>query len=392
MTFDEYLIKKGYKQGQRIPAADASELYKSWNRFSDQLLLKQEEEQPAQAEPQELAQNISSLLQAGDAANIAFNPAVIQQAQKAIMESDTDEMQSIYSNLSGRFEARIKEQTEEEKELKNLEDGSQILVGKNTGTRYTTSGQPISPTSMNTTTYNMSVLNSGVPQEQIGSMVIPTATTATFDPEVYKKQILDTGRPQMYQTPQEEVQAETFAKYNDFIFEEIGNARQSSSDLPKVNQAIDLLNKIKTGTFQQELLGVRRLFGQDVSDQETFQSNVGELAMRFLAMTKGAISDREMAYFTGELSPNLGKSNEGNRKLLEFLKAQSIKQQEMAREAMELQKKGVNPMDIYMRMEEIRNKDVYLGESGNRAIQMIESSSLTPKQKSEIQGILSGEE
>jgi hypothetical protein len=64
----------------------------------------------------------------------------------------------------------------------------------------------------------------------------------------------------------------------------------------------------------------KRIFGQDVSNQEAFKAASGNVALGFINLTKGAISDREMQYFTEVLAPSIGTSVEGNKKIVEFLR------------------------------------------------------------------------
>lgn len=193
MTFQKYLESKGYKSGDKIPKAQAQQLYSSWNKLSDELLLKQLEKTPKdERTTNELAAGIADILRAGEAANIGFNPAKIQEAQKAVQRGNIDAMRDSIEYFSGRYEAKLGEQDKEKKTPIQFEDGTKGLIGETTGTRYTSSGVPIPETSMNTTTYNMSMLKSGVPPEEVGRMAIPTSTETQFNPEAYQKSIVET--------------------------------------------------------------------------------------------------------------------------------------------------------------------------------------------------------
>ncbi len=97
-------------------------------------------------------------------------------------------------------------------------------------------------------------------------------------------------------------------------------AAASAKKLAPLNAALDLLNSksVETGIFANYRTEARKLFGQDVSNEEQFNSLVGTLAMEALDLTKGSISNMEQKYFTEVLAPNISKTVDGNKKILEF--------------------------------------------------------------------------
>jgi len=98
-------------------------------------------------------------------------------------------------------------------------------------------------------------------------------------------------------------------------------AAQVASQLAKIEEISKLLDEgVNTGFAQNVLMQGKRIFGQDVSNQEAFKAASGNVALGFINLTKGAISDREMQYFTEVLAPSIGTSVEGNKKIVEFLR------------------------------------------------------------------------
>ncbi len=105
------------------------------------------------------------------------------------------------------------------------------------------------------------------------------------------------------------------------LLETKAGAAQVASQLSKIEEISKLLDEgVNTGFAQNVLMQGKRIFGQDVSDQEAFKAASGNVALGFINLTKGAISDKEMQYFTEVLAPSIGTSVEGNKKIVEFLR------------------------------------------------------------------------
>jgi hypothetical protein len=100
-----------------------------------------------------------------------------------------------------------------------------------------------------------------------------------------------------------------------------------------------------------------RAFGRDVSDAETFRAVAGNVAMGFINLTKGAISDREMTYFTTVLAPNLGNTPEGNRKIGKFMLGAIKKAEKIEKVISEGLSESKDAFDIDKEVRAIRDAD-----------------------------------
>jgi hypothetical protein len=128
----------------------------------------------------------------------------------------------------------------------------------------------------------------------------------------------------------------------------VQKAQESAQKLPSLEAALDLLdsNEVKTGTFADYKVIAKRFLGQDVSNEEQFNSLVGNLAMEAIDLTKGAISDKEMKYFTEVLAPNIGKSVQGNKNIIEFKINAAKRDIEIAKRVSKLFESNASPSEI----------------------------------------------
>jgi hypothetical protein len=128
----------------------------------------------------------------------------------------------------------------------------------------------------------------------------------------------------------------------------VQKAQDSAQKLPTLQAALNLLNSdaVKTGTFANYVVDAKRFFEQDVANEEQFNSLVGNLAMEAIDLTKGAISDKEMKYFTEVLAPNIGKSKEGNKKIIEFKIEAAKRDIEIAKRVSELFANNASPLEV----------------------------------------------
>lgn len=136
--------------------------------------------------PSNLAQSIVDIMQMSEARNIALNPASIRDAATAMQSGDENAMERIYSEFSNDYKSRLEQQDKEKKTLQTLADGTSVLIGETTGTRYTTSGLPISPDAINTNVFNMSVFDKVADPNVQQAMTIPSDTGVAFNREVYQ--------------------------------------------------------------------------------------------------------------------------------------------------------------------------------------------------------------
>jgi hypothetical protein len=144
----------------------------------------------------------------------------------------------------------------------------------------------------------------------------------------------------------------------------IEKSQDSAQKLPSVQKAFDLLdsNAVKTGTFENYKVAAKRFFGQDVANEEQFMSLVGNLAMEAIDLTKGAISDREMTYFTQVLAPNIGKSVEGNKKILQFKIDAAKRDIEIGKKVTELFEKNATPSEVQAEVSKIMESNPLVKE------------------------------
>lgn len=136
--------------------------------------------------PSNLGQSIVDIMQMSEARNIALNPASIRDAATAMQSGDENAMARIYSEFSNDYKSRLEQQDKEKKTLQTLADGTSVLIGETTGTRYTTSGLPISPDAINTNVFNMSVFDKVADPNAQQAMTIPSDTGVAFNREVYQ--------------------------------------------------------------------------------------------------------------------------------------------------------------------------------------------------------------
>jgi hypothetical protein len=121
-----------------------------------------------------------------------------------------------------------------------------------------------------------------------------------------------------------------------------------------LNEITKLLDSgVKTGFGRESLMLAKKITGQDVSNEEQFQARVGAEAMKNIALTKGAISDREMDYFKTVLSPNMGKTTEGNKKIIDFRIKYAKRANKISETISNLQEQGKSPFEIKKEVDKI---------------------------------------
>jgi hypothetical protein len=100
----------------------------------------------------------------------------------------------------------------------------------------------------------------------------------------------------------------------------------TANDNVRLNsQMLSLLDSIETGAWEDVKFRAARWVGfdDDLSNKEMFFSLATSKVMEYTQMTKGAISDAEMALFQSA-AVSLGKTTEGNRMLLKFAQAGAL--------------------------------------------------------------------
>ena len=138
-----------------------------------------------------IADRIQDALSIAEDSQIRLNPRDIQNAFEAELGGDTKEATRILKVLESDFGAKKKIQDEEERELVSLADGTQILIGKKTGTRYSTNNIPLSSGPINTSIYEKlanETYHSG-PYVEGDQPLFTDPTGIQRSPEVYEQPV-----------------------------------------------------------------------------------------------------------------------------------------------------------------------------------------------------------
>jgi hypothetical protein len=160
--------------------------------------------------------------------------------------------------------------------------------------------------------------------------------------------------PRYTKTPQEELQTQRLTTLDKLQSDVRATGVAAAQDIAPFKEIVGLLDtSVKTGFGRQTLMTAKKVLGADVSNEEQFQARVGELAMRNIALTKGAISDREMDYFKTVLSPNMGKTTEGNKKIIEFKIKYAERADTIAKTISKMQSQGADPYVIQSEVDKI---------------------------------------
>jgi hypothetical protein len=160
--------------------------------------------------------------------------------------------------------------------------------------------------------------------------------------------------PRYTKTPQEELETRRLTNLDQLQSDIRATGVSAAQDIAPFKEIVGLLDtSVKTGFGRQTLMTAKRILGADVSNEEQFQTRVGELAMRNIALTKGAISDREMDYFKTVLSPNMGKTTEGNKKIIEFKLKYAERADTIAKIISKMQSQNADPYVIQSEIDKI---------------------------------------
>lgn len=129
--------------------------------------------------------------------------------------------------------------------------------------------------------------------------------------------------------------------------------REASDDIGQYNRALDLLDKVYIGSLSEQKLALSRLARvlgvpvdtDKIANTEEVQALFGDAVMSRVQDTKGAVSNKEMELFSS-YGPELTKTSQGNRQILEWRKAKAKRDRTMARMASRLQKEGATSVEI----------------------------------------------
>jgi hypothetical protein len=136
-----------------------------------------------------IADRIQSALKRAEDRNIALNPTDIEDAFEAELAGDTKEATRILKALDIDFENQRKEQVSETKRIETFADGTQVLVGEKTGTRYSTNNIPLSSGTLNTSIYEkLETAAQGIPYVE-NEPLFTEPTSIQRSPEVYEQPV-----------------------------------------------------------------------------------------------------------------------------------------------------------------------------------------------------------
>ena len=123
-----------------------------------------------------------------------------------------------------------------------------------------------------------------------------------------------------------ELAATSFDKSGQKLQETTDIAITQNINIENMTRLIRNLDESDFGTFGGLKLKAQQMAKQlgvnvdDISDKEAFYTLAGDFVMSQIAKTKGAISNKEMAYFE-MISPGLSRSKQGNILQLDLAKA-----------------------------------------------------------------------
>jgi hypothetical protein len=190
-----------------------------------------------------------------------------------------------------------------------------------------------------------------------------TATPMGNDRFVVSKATLG-GKPMVEVNTSQTTQEERAKEMDKALFKEREQLQGAVANKDSIKKMISLIDDgVKTGFAQDAIMKFNRAFGKDVSNAETFKSVSGDVAMGFINLTKGAISDREMTYFTTVLAPNLGNTPEGNKKIGEFMLKAVEKAEKIEKIISEGMRQNKSAFDIDDEIRKIKNADDLIDSS-----------------------------
>jgi hypothetical protein len=99
------------------------------------------------ASPQELALSVRNALEIGNSNAVEVQPNLVQLFDDTLKSGDTKGAGKIASEINKNVNTQVEIQQKESKDIVRTENGSEILLGKTTGTRFTPDGKPIPRTS-----------------------------------------------------------------------------------------------------------------------------------------------------------------------------------------------------------------------------------------------------
>ena len=170
--------------------------------------------------------------------------------------------------------------------------------------------------------------------------------------------------PRYTKTPEEELQSQRLTNLDKEQAELRSAGLSAAQDISQLKQITGLLDtSVKTGFGREVIMKAKRIVGADVANEEQFQALVGNEAMKNIALTKGAISDREMEYFKTVLSPNMGRTTAGNKKIIDFKIKYAERASKIAKTITKMQSEGKSPFEIQEQVSNIIESEPIVSNS-----------------------------
>jgi hypothetical protein len=121
----------------------------------------------------EVARSIEQLVSVADSRNIAIPPAILNDAANAFVSKDQGAVRALANSIGTLVDAGIKVQTDEQKEQRQLTDGSIVLIGSQSGTRYNNMGTPIPFGNQNAEQFSAFAERAYLPTREVVASVLP---------------------------------------------------------------------------------------------------------------------------------------------------------------------------------------------------------------------------
>lgn len=102
-----------------------------------------EPQDKASEDQSNVARSIEQLVSVADSRNIAIPPAILNDAANAFVSKDQGAVAALANSIGSLVDAGMKVQQDEQKKQTQLTDGSIVLIGSQSGTRYDNMGNPI---------------------------------------------------------------------------------------------------------------------------------------------------------------------------------------------------------------------------------------------------------
>jgi hypothetical protein len=149
--------------------------------------------------------SIEQLLSTADSRNVPLPPALVANAANAFAKGDDKTLLSLSKSIETMLANNIQAQITEEKIPTRLDDGSVVLIGKTTRTRYDSTGAPIPSGNNNTEVFSGFAEQAFTPTREamagipvIGSVITTQVDGSPLIPATQAGQIDVGARPEAY--------------------------------------------------------------------------------------------------------------------------------------------------------------------------------------------------